>query len=111
MRAHTHAYTYEDTQTPPLTQGQTLPLLLPTTLPTASPLNLPLLPHPNLLYLVSSKDGGKKKEEEEEVEERGRWAREVDVCCLQKNPQHPSPFLLGSGLVRSDIVLFSVCES
>lgn len=28
------------------------------------PLNLPLLPHPNLLYLVSSKDGGKKKEDE-----------------------------------------------
>lgn len=32
----------------------------------------PLLPHPNLLYLVSSKDRGKKEEEEVEVKERGR---------------------------------------
>lgn len=46
------------------------------------------------------------------MEERGRRAREVDVCRLhlKKTPQRPSPFLLGSGLVRSDIVLFSVCE-
>lgn len=60
------------------------------------PLYLPLLPHPNLLYLVSSKDGGKKKEEEEdeEVEERGRRAREVDVCRLQRN--HNTPPLISS---------------
>lgn len=61
------------------------------------PPNLPLLPHPNLLYLVSSKDGGKKKEEEEEeMEERGRRAREVDVCRLQKN--HNAPPLFSSAL-------------
>lgn len=62
------------------------------------PLNLPLLPHPNLLYLVSSKDGGKKKEEDEEEdeEERGRWAHEVDVCRLQGN--HDTPPVLSSAL-------------
>lgn len=45
------------------------------------------------------------------MEERGRRACEVDVCCLQRNHSTPPPFfVLGSGLVRSDIVLFSVCE-
>lgn len=47
------------------------------------------------------------KKEEEAMEEMGRWAHEVSFT---KNPQNPSPFLPGSGLVRSDIVLFSVCE-
>lgn len=59
------------------------------------PPNLPLLPHPNLLYLVSSKDGVE-KEEEETREERGRWAREVDVCRLQKT--HNTPPLFSSAL-------------
>lgn len=61
------------------------------------PPNLPLLPHPNLLYLVSSKDGGKMKEEkenEEEMEERGWRAHEVDVCRLQRN--HNTPPLYSS---------------
>lgn len=44
------------------------------------------------------------------MDERDRWAREVDVCCLQKN-HSTLPFLLGSGLVRSDVVFFSVCET
>ena len=45
------------------------------------------------------------------MEEKDRWAGEVDVCRLQKNHNTPTLFLLGSGKVRSDIVLFSVCEN
>lgn len=33
------------------------------------------------------------------------------VVYKKKKDQYTLPFLLGSGLVRSDIVLFSVCET
>ena len=87
-RQHTHTHLHTYTETPPSQTHRDKPsprcYLLHDLQP---PPNLPLLPHPILLYLVSSKDGGKKKrrEEEEEEEERDRWACDVDVCRLQKN--------------------------
>lgn len=48
--------------------------------------------------------------EEEEVEEWGRWACEVDVVVYKETTTKTHFFLLGSGVMRSDIVLFSVCK-
>lgn len=63
------------TQRSPLSNtGTTFPLAVTYYATYSLPPNLPLLPHPNLLYLVSSKDGGKKEEEEVEEEKRDRWA-------------------------------------
>ncbi len=61
-------HTRKNTQFHPLKHTGTFTLAV-TYYTTYSLPQSPLLPHPNLLYLVSSKDGGKKKKEEEEEEE------------------------------------------
>lgn len=47
--------------------------------------------------------------EEEEVEEWGRWACEVDVVVYKEITTNPF-LLLSPGIMRSDVVLFSMCE-
>lgn len=105
---HTHMHTHKkNTQDPPWnTQGQLFPLLLPTTLPTSCPRSPPSAPSKPAVFSLLKLEGRRRR--------RRRWKSGagglVKWMFVVYKETTTTPFLFSPGIVRSDIVLFSVCE-